>query len=122
MAKVTADGRIQKLTNNFSQDAGCSLNEPVDAVTKRLFSNCYDTGRWEVSGAMVLTDAPSSTYSNGAGALEGVAMVEDLMEHIASVTGRDPMAVRLANMKADHPLRAMSDDFLKSIGKKNLDS
>lgn len=116
LVEVAEDGRIQKLTNYYSQDMGCSMNEPLDFLTTPLVSNCYDSTGWTVNGTMVLTDAPSSTYCRSPGAVDGIAMVESIMEHIAIVTGNDPMEVRRVNMKEDNPMKSMSLDFLNQIG------
>lgn len=110
-------GRIWELSNNFVQDAGCSLNEPFANNTKVAFSNCYDSQGWRIDGDMALTDAPSNTFCRGPSALEGIGMVETVMEHIAAETGLDAMAVRVVNMAVDSPLRQISADFVKSIGK-----
>lgn len=116
VVKVNGNGRITNMINKFSQDAGCSNNEPADAATQLNFSNCYDSTEWNVSGSMVLTDAPSSTFCRSPSTLEGIAMIEAVMEHIAFETGLDPMALRRANMKPDHPMQKLSIDFAKSIG------
>lgn len=115
--EVDSNGRIQKLVHNFWQDAGCSLNEPFDRSTKNAFSNCYDISKWIVNGEMVLTDAPSNTFCRCPSATEGIAMIETIMEHIAEQTVQDPMAVRLANMTADSPIRQMYIDFIQATGK-----
>lgn len=117
--EVNSNGRIQNLTNTFVQDAGCSLNEPFDACTKGAFPNCYDSTGWTVNGEMLLTDSASNTFCRCPSAMEGIGMVESIMEHISEETDQDPMAIRLVNMAADSPMRQMSTEFMQSIGKFN---
>lgn len=121
--KVDIDdkGKILKLSNNYIQDYGCSLNENVDGSTTPLFSNCYVSTGWTVQDQKVLTDAPSNTFCRAPGTLEGIAMIENIMEHIARVSGRDTMDVRLENCAADSPIRTMSTTFLKDIGKQKTE-
>lgn len=109
-------GKILKLVNNYIQDYGCSLNEEVEESTTQLFSNCYVSTGWTVQNQKVLTDAPSNTFCRAPGTLEGIAMIENIMEHIARISGRDAMDVRLENCASDSPIRAMSAAFLKNIG------
>lgn len=117
VVQVDNTGRIKSMTNNFSQDGGCSINEQLDVVTAMLFPNCYVSKGWNVSSGTVLTDAPSHTFCRSPSTLEGIAMIEAIMEHLAFETGLDPMALRRANMASDNPLQKMSVDFEKSIGK-----
>lgn len=120
VVQVDSKGVITSMTNNFTQDAGCSLNEPMSDVTIQCFSNCYISKGWKVSGSMVLTSAPSSTFCRSPSTLEGIAMIEAVMEHIAFETGMDPIELRKANMASDNPLQSLIVEFIKSIGKKNM--
>ena len=67
---------------------------------KRFFiiRSCYLTDTWKFNGFDVRTDLPSNTFCRASGSTEAVAIMENIMEHIAKVTKKDPIEVRLANM------------------------
>lgn len=113
---VDDDGKILKMVNNFAQDFGCSMNEPVCFNTINHVKNCYTFDSWSVTCNGVITDAPSHTYCRAPGSSEGLAMIENIMEHIARVTRKDLLSVRLANMPEDHKMRTMLPDFLNDGG------
>lgn len=117
VVETDENGKIQKLKNDYAQDYGCTLNEPVEFSTSEFFKNCYNNSSWEVVGKAVKTDAPSHTWCRAPGTTEGIAMIENIMEHIAKKLGMDPIAVRLANIDEGNILHTMVPDFLKSIGK-----
>lgn len=112
---VDDNGRIQKLINNFSEDSGCSQNDDVQMYTTIMFKNCYESDSWTVKSQSAITDAPSHTACRAPGTTEGIAMIEHMMEHIAYVTGKDPIDVRLANMNADNEIRKLIPKFLEDI-------
>lgn len=114
---VDNDGRILKMINNFAQDFGCSMNDGPVFNTINHVKNVYTTDTWDVQSSATLTDAPSHTYCRAPGTTEGLAMIENIMEHIARVTGKDTLSVRMANMPENHKMRTMLPEFLKSIGK-----
>lgn len=114
---VDDTGKIQKLLNNFVGDNGCSSNESPHVIAGLSFNNGYDTTTWTVNGSSALTYSPSNTLCRAPGTLEGIAMIETIMEHIAFETNRDGASVRLANMPAGSPLSVMLKDFLKAIGR-----
>lgn len=114
---VDDDGKIVKMMNTFSQDFGCSLNEKIIFSTLPHMKNCYATDTWNVTANMVVTNSPSHTFCRAPGSTEGIAMIENIMEHIARVTGKDPLSVRLANMPEDHKMRKILMDFIDDTGK-----
>lgn len=114
---VDDDGKIVKMTNVFYQDFGCSLNENIMFSSLGHMKNCYAYDTWTVSTKMVETNAPSHTFCRAPGSTEGVAMIENIMEHIARVTEKDPLSVRIANMPEDNKMRTILTDFVKDTGK-----
>lgn len=113
---VDNEGKILKMVNNFAQDFGSNMNEPVCFNTINHVKNCYTFDTWSVSCRGVITDAASHTYCRAPGTTEGLAMIENIMEHIGRVTGKDLLSVRLANMPPDHKMQTMLPDFLKDVG------
>lgn len=51
------------------------------------------------------------------GTNEAVAMAEFMMEQIARCTGKDPLAVRIANLPAESKLRVMIPQLVSSSRK-----
>ncbi|XP_037902815.1 xanthine dehydrogenase-like isoform X2 [Hermetia illucens] len=113
---VDDKGKIVKLTNSFYEDCGCTVNEsPVNYLSTWTVSNCYDAdGNWKISGKTVKTDAPSHTWCRAPGALEGIAMIENIMEHIACETQQDSADVRLRNLKPGTKMETLLPEFLTS--------
>lgn len=115
---VDDNGKIQKLKNDFYQDLGCSANEnPID-YSASMFKNVYDNSTWTVLPKAVNTDSPTHTYCRSPSTTEGIAMIENIMEHIARVTKKNPEDVRLANMPDNHPVKKMYKDFMTSVGER----
>lgn len=110
------NGKIQKLKNTYYQEHGCSMNEPVQFSTSEFFRNCYDDRSWDVLSNGILTDAPAHTWCRAPGTTEGIAMIENIMEHISRKSGKTPVEVRLANMPDGIEMKKIYLDFLKSIG------
>lgn len=105
-------GTILSLKNTFYEDSGCSLNEPNQITALEGFKNCYNSTLWIQVPNAVLTDSPSNTWIRSPGTLEGVCMIENIMEHIAKVTGKSQYAVRFKNISILHPMYKMLSDFV----------
>lgn len=109
-------GRILRLVNTFIQDIGCSLNEPIPNVTNNFMPSCYVTSSWSSVAQMALTDAPSHTFCRGPASLEGIGMIENIMDTIATRANLHPVAVRLANIDAGHKMQHLLPEFVIDIG------
>ncbi|XP_041565468.1 indole-3-acetaldehyde oxidase-like isoform X2 [Drosophila elegans] len=71
--RARANGSVILLTNNYYQDAGCSLNENVvDFLTLPALKNVYNLNdlNLRAKGNAILTDAPSSTWCRAPGTAE----------------------------------------------------
>lgn len=116
----SSTGAIQSLSTSFVEDFGCSANEDITPFTKETIGNCYaNASSWKIKSESALTDAPSASWCRAPGTTEGIAIIENIMEHIARVVGKDPADVRLANMANDNKTKAIFNDFLINIGKLN---
>lgn len=114
--EVDDNGKIQKLVNDYVEDSGCSPNEPVHFNTTEFFNNCYDGKHFTLNAKVAITDAPSNTWCRAPGTVEGIAMIENIMDHIARKVGKDPVEVRLNNVPADSEMKKLLPEFLKSVG------
>ncbi|KAG5312449.1 XDH dehydrogenase, partial [Acromyrmex insinuator] len=96
---VNNEGVIQYLKSNQWSNCGSSFNESqAELIAFYMQRSCYLTDTWKFNGFDVRTDLPSNTFCRASGATEAVAIMENMMEHIAKVTKQDPIEVRLANM------------------------
>ena len=115
--EIDGTGLIQKFTNDFVEDYGCTPNEPVFFHTAQFVKNCYDTKYWNINVNAAITDSPSNTFCRAPGTTEGVAMTEYIMEHIAWKLNKDPVDVRMANIPEDSELKKILPEFVQSVGK-----
>ncbi|XP_067645565.1 uncharacterized protein [Eurosta solidaginis] len=114
---IKNNGKIISLTNTFYEDAGCTLNEnPVDDLAPITAKNCYalNDSNSKITGQAVKTDAPSSAWCRAPGSVEGIAMIENIMEHIAFEANLDPADVRAINIKDGNKMAELLPRFLKS--------
>ncbi|XP_018304049.1 xanthine dehydrogenase/oxidase-like [Mycetomoellerius zeteki] len=96
---VNNDGVIQYLNSKHWSNCGFSFNESQSASVVDSMKSCsYATDFWTFNGFDVRTDIPSNTFCRAPFNTEAVAMIENIMEHIARVTKKDPVEVRLSNM------------------------
>ncbi|EDV43518.1 uncharacterized protein Dana_GF16483 [Drosophila ananassae] len=114
---VKSNGKIVGMSNDFYEDAGWNLNEsPIDGHSTFTAANCYEFSgeNFKINGNAVLTDAPSSTWCRAPGSVEGIAMMENIIEHIAFEVQKDPAEVRLLNIPAGNKMTELLPQFLQS--------
>ncbi|XP_061392391.1 uncharacterized protein LOC133327874 [Musca vetustissima] len=114
---IKSNGKIVGLKNTFYEDAGCTLNEnPVTLFTTPPAKNCYafTTDNFKLEGNAVLTDAASSAWCRAPASLEGIAMIENILEHIAFEANIDPADARMINIEEDNKMRELLPNFLTS--------
>ncbi|KAL6263815.1 hypothetical protein P5V15_003898 [Pogonomyrmex californicus] len=95
---IDDEGVIQYLDSKHWGNSGCNFNDPHAFVVLHHIGSCYMNDSWSMTGYEVRTDLPSNTYCRAPGSTEGVSMIENIMEHIARVTRKDPLKIKLANM------------------------
>ncbi|GAB0092110.1 Aldehyde oxidase/xanthine dehydrogenase [Sergentomyia squamirostris] len=109
-------GQIQNLNLDLSLDYGISMTMfNLDDILVDAIKNCYDNKYWSMHGKCIMTDTPANTYCRGPGNLQGTAIIENIMEHIARIVKRDPLDVRLENISEDIPIREILENFAKSV-------
>ena len=111
------NGRIKKLDNNYFIDMGSTLNDTPTPYLLDMLPNCYYTAAWKWEGKEVKTNIVSNTFMRGPGSSDGIAVTETIMEHIAFVTGKDPVDVRLQNIAQSNKMKQLLPDFLVDVGK-----
>lgn len=113
--EVDGNGKIQKLSNDYVENYGSSFNEPA-YLTTSFFSNCYNSDAFEVIAKRAKTDIASNTWCRGPGTVEGIAMIENIMEHIARKVKKDALEVRISNLSDDGEMKKLLPEFAESVG------
>nr|CAD7205728.1 unnamed protein product [Timema douglasi] len=113
-AGVDDGGTIQYLKADLYENVGSSTNDPNGDLALSGIKNCYDESKWSVIAKDVRTNTPSSAYMRGPGTNEGIASIEYIMEHIATVVKKDPTEVRINNIPKDSPILVLFDAIKKS--------
>lgn len=108
-------GKIESMHLECFCDAGCTHNDYVTQNVQVAVANCYEAGHWTIKPNAVLTDAPSNLWTRAPGDVEGIAMIESVIEHVAFVTKRDPMEVRMANINPDQPIHKVYKEFVETV-------
>ena len=81
----------------WSQD----LSLPVADRAMLHADNAYDIPAMSIESWRLRTNTQSATAFRGFGGPQGMLGIERVMDHVAHATGRDPLAVRRANLYAD---------------------
>lgn len=108
-------GMIEAMDLEFFCDAGSSQNDFVAPLVQGAVTNCYHADHWNIKPNSVITDAPSNLWARGPGDVEGIAMAENIIEHIACVLKKDGMEVRMANIHPDNPIKQIYMEFVQTV-------
>ncbi|XP_055607619.1 xanthine dehydrogenase-like [Uranotaenia lowii] len=112
---VDKEGRIIKLSNTYTHNAGAVVNEVPGFITSDIFKSCYKTDSWNLVGNVTQTDIAPNTFCRSPGASEAIAMVENIMEHIAHAVGKDPLEVRLRNTSKNNKMHRLIPQFRQEV-------
>ncbi|HVT02004.1 MAG TPA: xanthine dehydrogenase molybdopterin binding subunit [Thermoanaerobaculia bacterium] len=95
----TAEGRITALDVRLYSDGGAyaDLSTAVMGRAMTHVDNAYYIPNIRIRGQVCRTNTPPNTAFRGFGGPQGVVTIENMMEEIAQITGRDPVDVRMLN-------------------------
>ncbi len=96
-------GKILALDVALTSDGGWSLDLSGPVMDRALFhsDSAYKIPALRFVGRVAKTNLPSSTAFRGFGGPQGMAVVEDAMNHAAERLGMDPAQLRRANLYED---------------------
>lgn len=116
MAVDSTTGRIRSMNNFFVQDSGCNMNEITDLIIKDVFPRSYESTRWVCDGKPYLTNTSTTGFCRAPGSNEAIAMLENMMEHVAHVTKIDAVQVRLANLPDRDLWKSLLENIIDDLG------
>ncbi|GLV34521.1 Aldehyde oxidase 3, partial [Carabus blaptoides fortunei] len=99
---VDENGVIQYMDNTYYQDYGLSgVNENFSAAIPRSAQGGYVFDTWKWNGNSVQTDMPGNAFARGPVTTESIGMIETLMDQISYAVNKDPVQVRVANLRPE---------------------
>ena len=94
------EGRI--LRNDFKALVNAGASTDLSVLWTQFFlirmAGGYTLKNFHGEGSACKTNTPSNTAFRGFGAPEGTIIIENVMEHVAQVLGKDPNAVKELNL------------------------
>lgn len=100
-ATVDDGGKILGLKGKLFCNNGVVGGEETAELTELYLQSIYEANDWQITPSNINTNTPSNTWCRGPGSTPGIAVIENIMEHIAYVLKKDPLAVRMANALKD---------------------
>jgi xanthine dehydrogenase large subunit len=96
----TSEGRITAHVVRLVSDGGSSTDLSPSVLERAMLhsDNAYFLPNARITGRIAKTNFPSNTAFRGFGGPQGVAVIENVMEEIAHVLGKDALDVRRANL------------------------
>lgn len=94
------EGRLLALSLHLASDCGATVDLSPAINDRAMFhtDNCYFLPDVEIVSERLKTNTVSATAFRGFGGPQGMLAIERIVDHIAAHLGRDPIAVRLANL------------------------
>ncbi|XP_035713400.1 xanthine dehydrogenase/oxidase isoform X1 [Folsomia candida] len=126
---VDKDGKIMSLKCDIFCDPGSVGNEATSFLAVFNLQNCYRATGWDATSGKAITNTHPNTYCRAPGSTQGIAIIENIMEHIASAVNLDPLQVRMNNLisngdaifgipglkfKGENPVQKMIQDLKTS--------
>ena len=103
---MDADGDLKSVGIRLYCDCGYRFNEATVDGASAFAQNCYRAGSWQIVPNAVVTNTPSNTYCRAPGSTQGHAIIENIMEHVATAAGFDPLEFRYELLPASYILFA----------------
>lgn len=110
---VDKNGVFGSLNTNLYCNTGVYRNSAIEEFMVELYEGPYVTDTFYTELDIVKTDNSAATYMRSPGYMEGSAIIETIMDHIACKLDKDPIDVRLANLKNDNLLKKIINDTLE---------
>ncbi|CAG7720323.1 unnamed protein product [Allacma fusca] len=99
------NGKIDALQAKVICDAGMYELDATSAFAVAYMQSCYHATGWNVQPGRTTTNTHLNTFCRAPGTTQGIAIIENIMEHIADVLKKDALEIRQANfLKPGDPL------------------
>ncbi|WP_067734804.1 xanthine dehydrogenase molybdopterin binding subunit [Novosphingobium naphthalenivorans] len=94
------EGHLLALKLFLSSNCGATVDLSPAINDRAMFhaDNCYYLPDVEIVSERLKTNTVSATAFRGFGGPQGMLAIERIVDHVAAVLGKDPLAVRLANL------------------------
>ena len=102
-------------------DCGGNFNEGTAFFACSFAKNCYAAKSWKFTPLLAKTDTPSNTYCRAPGTTQGIAIIENLIEHLAKIRQEDPLEFRLKNLNTNGNDEANSMRKIIDEGRRSSD-
>ena len=99
-AGFTRDGRLTAVDLQLFSNGGCSADLSFAVLERSMLhsDNTFYLPNVRIVGRVCKTNLPSNTAFRGFGGPQGIAGIENVIEHVALTLGKDPLDVRRANL------------------------
>ncbi|CAG7720322.1 unnamed protein product [Allacma fusca] len=98
-------GKIDALQAKVVCDTGIYDLDATSLFAVAFMQNCYHARGWNIRPGRATTNTHLNTYCRAPGTTQGIAIIENIMEHIADVLQKDALEIRQANfLKPGDPL------------------